>query len=96
MLPFVVVITAWRLFDTQFGDAAMEYPISWSKIPHVGLPKRPGADKLDEHRWIAKMAAFYRWYAGSWKHRLRSRLLTSSVNTTGFTKLTYGMIILER
>ena len=72
-LPFTAVVWAWKLFDKYFGDPMAAAPASWDTVPHAGLAKRPGADRLDEHRWVSKLPTLFQWYCRTWKHRLRSK-----------------------
>ena len=44
-LPFTAAIDGWKLFDRSF-DAFAVAPASWNAVPHVGLAKKPGADRL--------------------------------------------------
>ena len=59
-LPFAAVVHVWRLFDGLFRDIFAATPRSWNVVPHIGLAKVPGADRLEEHRWSANLSALFR------------------------------------
>ena len=85
-LPFAVVVHVWRTFDTYHGQIGEQEPPSWDTVGFVGLNKKTGANQFVDFRWLAKLAALFRWYCRSWKHRLKLSDTINNFQTTGFVK----------